>query len=108
MTLREHPCMWRRGKNSWPPFWSNAMAEGSKRANGEVGILRHVHGSPVSTRCLLVIEYDGERFIGILVLPDSKLCRSIVIFLRNHVGRPIREIGELEIGSSLDAPVHVP
>jgi hypothetical protein len=93
--------MWHRDRSNWPPVWTAATYCATQTATGEVGILRHVYcRSPVATKCFLVIEHDGKHLIGTLAFDDAKLCRQIVIFLRNHVGRSIKEIGDLEIGSS--------
>jgi len=96
-TLRDHPLMIRRGVHNWPPVWTKGANQDVKRVIGEVGILRYIHANSVSNRCFLIAENERELYTGTLILDDVKFCRQVVDILRKHVGRPIKEIGDLDV-----------
>jgi len=94
--------MSRYGVPNWPPIWTQARKEGNKRVVGEVGVLRYVHANnKISHKCYLVIEYDREHYVGSLIFEDVTFCWQISSLLQEHVGRTIREIGDLEVSGSL-------
>lgn len=95
-TLRDHPSMIRRGIRNWPPVWTNGAKE-AKKVTGEVGVLRYIHANDVSNRCFLIAENDRQLYTGTLIFDDVKFCRQVVAMLRQHVGRPIKEIGDLDV-----------
>jgi hypothetical protein len=103
MQLRDHPLMSYRGICNWPPVWTKGSNESEKKTiKSEIGILKYVHFNRLpANKCYLVIEYQDEHFIGTLIFSDAWFCAQIAEFLRHHVGRTIKEIGDLEIGSIL-------
>ena len=102
MELRHHPFMRRFGVPNWAPIWTQARREGNKRVTGEVGVLRYVHANnKISHKCYLVIEYNREHYVGSLIFEDVTFCWQISSLLREHVGRTIKEIGDLEVSGSL-------
>ena len=69
---------------------------------GEVGILKYVHSnSLMSNKCFLVIYFQEEAYIGSLIFKDHAFCGQISNLLRDHVGRSIKEIGDLDLSSTL-------
>jgi len=69
---------------------------------GEVGVLKYVHSnSLMSNKCFLVIDFQNEAYIGSLIFKDHAFCGQISNLLRDHVGRSIKEIGDLDLSSTL-------
>jgi hypothetical protein len=48
-----------------------------------------------------VIDHEKERYVGALLFDDIAICRQIALILKTHTGRPIREIGDLDISHTL-------
>jgi hypothetical protein len=73
--------------------------EGLKTLRGEIGILKNVIGRDLgrSTKCFLIIEHEGEQYVGTLLTSTPSDCASISQFLSLHSGRSIREIGDLDV-----------
>jgi hypothetical protein len=86
MRLREHP------KIHWPPRWGE-REEGSLR--GEEGILRDVNLiEPM--KLLLTNEKDGKVYFAELYCFNTVFASRLHEKIRPIVGRPIREVGELD------------
>ena len=69
---------------------------------GEVGILKYVHSnSLMSNKCFLVIDFQHDAYIGSLIFKDHAFCGQISNLLRDQVGRPIKEIGDIDLSSTL-------
>ena len=96
-TLRDHPSMIRRGVHNWPPVWTKGANQDGKRLTGELGILRYIHANNVSNRCFLIAENERELYTGTLIFDDVNFCRRVVDILRKQVGKPIKEIGDLDV-----------
>jgi hypothetical protein len=91
-----------RGIPNWPPIWTQAGTERNKVASGEVGILKQANGdSRSSTRCFLVIEHEGERYIGALLFDDHIFCWLVLQVLKSHIGRSIKDLGDLDLSFTL-------
>jgi len=43
------------------------------------------------------MEHEGLRYIGALVVDDARLCEQLYEHLQKHLGRTIKEIGDLDI-----------
>lgn len=97
--LRDHPLMRHRGAPNWPPVWTQWTKGGSTiTIKGEVGVLRYVRSTDEpSKKCFLVIEYDGQYYVGSLLFDDSAICSKICAFLQLHLGRSIKDIGDLDV-----------
>jgi len=52
---------------------------------------------PIPARLVLTIEYEGRRFIGILFVDDAGFLARLHDTLRSCLGRPLPEIGSLEV-----------
>jgi hypothetical protein len=73
-----------------------------KTITGEVGILKQVSTlNQIPTQCHLIIEYEGERYVGCLLFNDAIFCQQIRGFLQGHVGSSIKEIGDLDLSHTL-------
>ena len=103
MKLRAHPLMSYNGFPSWPPVWIKGGIDWEvKKLTGEVGVLRDVlRHDKLPNKCFLVIEHESERWMGCLVVGDGTFCNQIVDLLKLHVGRSMKEIGELDLSFSL-------
>jgi hypothetical protein len=83
MRLREHP------KIQWPPRWG----ESSLRA--EEGILREVDLiDPM--KLLISNEVDGKVYFAEIFCSNSAFACRLHEKIKAIVGRPIREVGELD------------
>jgi hypothetical protein len=100
MQLRHHPAMRYRGVSNWPPTWT--QPDGTSLSPGEIGILQYVHTNPLlSGKCFLVIEHEGQRWVGSLIFDNAALCRQISEIIKPHLGRTIEEIGDLDVSHTL-------
>jgi hypothetical protein len=87
---------------NWPPIWAQATKDGGKKAEGEIGILKYaLTDRRLSNKCFLVIEHGNERYNGTLSFDDAKFFLFVSHLLKNHIGRPIKEIGDLDLSYSL-------
>jgi hypothetical protein len=69
---------------------------------GEVGVLKLVHSnSLMPNKCFLVIDFAEEAYIGSLIFKDHAFCGQISNLLRDHVGHPIKEIGDMDVSHLL-------
>ena len=54
-----------------------------------------------STKCFLIIEHDGEQYVGTLLISDAAANAFFYRFLQGQTGRTIKDIGELEVSHTL-------
>jgi hypothetical protein len=83
-----------KGVSMWPPEWWI-----SDHGAGEEGILTEVHFRKHRTpECIYVIvDHRGEIRKGIIVLEDPYHLEILYRKLKDNRGRPLTEIGDLEI-----------
>ena len=102
MLLRDHPLMCYRGVCNWPPAW--VWTHGTERVSlrGEIGTLIEVRRSAISTNSLFLhMQHQESEYLGCLLFGDPTFCRQMGTILRRHLGRPIAEIGSLELSHTL-------
>ena len=102
--LRDHPQMNFAGYANWPPIWvSSAGFKTHKKNLGEVGTLIGVLLNEVAPdKLFLRMEIKSDqRFMGCLAFNDSMFCRQLYIFLQGHIGKSIKEIGDLDLSYTL-------
>lgn len=87
MRLREHP------KIQWPPRWSE---QGESSFRGEDGILKDVDFDGPS-KLLLSNEMDGQIYSAELYCFNTAFACRLHEKLMPLLGRPIREVGELDL-----------
>ena len=105
----------------WPPIWAQAAQDGGNKIDGEVGILKYaLTVRRLNNKCFLIIEHENERYSATLSFNDAEFFLHVYHLLKNRVGRPIKEIGDLDLsytlrhasrhGSSIDprVPAHRP
>jgi hypothetical protein len=105
MELRCHPLMSHRGISTWPPvwLWRGGNGKAAPVPKGEIGILKEVLSSIIEprNRLFLIVEQDGEEYMGCLILDDAAFCRQIEKLLRQFYNRPISEIGNIDLTHTL-------
>jgi hypothetical protein len=102
MELRAHPLMSHRSRPNWPPVWTQVTKEETKTLRGEVGVLKYVHpNTKLSNKCFLVVEYTNEKYVGCLIFDDKPFCAQVTALLQRNIGRPIKDIGDLDLSETL-------
>jgi hypothetical protein len=83
-----------RGLAMWPPEWTI-----SDQGLGEAGVLEEVHlRNDLNPKLISVVaNHLGDIRQGIMVLEDPALLEVVYGTLKQQVGRPLTEIGDLEI-----------
>lgn len=78
----------------WPPEWTI-----SDQGIGEAGVLEEVRlRNDLNPKLISVVaNHLGDIRKGIMVLEDPALLEAVYSQLKQHVGRPLSEIGDLEI-----------
>ena len=101
--LRDHPQMNFAGYANWPPIWvSGAGSKTYKKNLGEVGTLIGVIlNEAAPDKLFLRMEIKSERYMGCLAFNDHVFCRQLYIFLQGHIGKSIKEIGDLDLSYTL-------
>ena len=95
--LRDHALLL-----NWPPSLTSFTNLGTDVVRREIGVLRQVRCNRLITnQCLLLIEHQGEFLIGALMFHEAKFCQQIAELLRHHIGRPIKDIGDLQLSRTL-------
>jgi hypothetical protein len=84
--LREHP------KIQWPPKWSEG---GESSLKGDEGILRDVDLIEPQ-KLLLSNEMDGKVYFAEIYCFNTVFASRLHEKIKPIVGRPIREVGELD------------
>jgi hypothetical protein len=99
MELRSHPLMTYQSNRNWPPLWVWTAGTQDKQAEGEVGTLKSVMlvGTEPINKCYLIIEHDGEQYVGRLLFGDSSFCRRIYGVLEGHCGASLQHIGGIDV-----------
>ena len=96
MRLRDHPLMTYHGVSNWPPVWIQTSEQ--RRVIPEMGILKHVHcfeNEPCKT--YLIIDHKNQVFVGRLLFSDPSFWDRVTRLLKQKIGWPIKELGELNI-----------
>ena len=101
--LRDHPQMNFAGYPNWPPIWVSAAGSKTyKKTSGEVGILLGlIFNKAAPDRLFLRMENRTGRYLGCLAFNDHVFCRQLSIFLQDHIGKSIKEIGDLDLSHTL-------
>jgi hypothetical protein len=96
--LREHPSIFRDGQPGWPPQWTKIEGLGDK-LTGEIGTLSSVTLSRLDppTACYLLIDIGATSYMGTILSDDPEFCRKLCNFLNGHIGKSVKEIGDLDL-----------
>ena len=91
------------GAKAWPPLWVHLRGAAFGKPRGEIGTLTKVERhNAIANGLFLWIEDKGEVFIGMMHFDDPLFCDQIHGVLGQNIGRPICEIG------NIDLPLHTP
>jgi hypothetical protein len=97
--LRTHPKLKYKGARTWPPDWSGGY--NGTAPQGEEGRLRDVGVAEKDLigpqRLDLYVEHEGRRYGGQVWVDDPTLVPKLCDLLKEHIGSPMRQIGELEV-----------
>jgi hypothetical protein len=100
MYLRNHPLVSYGGYRSWPPVWTPASAAAQTIPNlrGEVGVLTELryYQERQGRIIYLLNDYNGEMYVGCLIIDDILFCEQLAERLRGECGKTIDAIGSLE------------
>ena len=89
------------GVRSWPPAWVRRSRPPGQVISGEIGVLTDVQWHAIKPeRCYLTMEFQKERYMGALLLKDAAFARLIYDILRQHTGKPIEQIGDLDLNQT--------
>jgi hypothetical protein len=85
-----------------PPPGPGETKQTRKRSPARLEPLKYVYSRQIAAnKCQVVIEYDGEHFIGTLLFTDSLFCQQMAKRLQYQIGRSIKEIGDLDLSGTL-------
>ena|SRR5215510_3817839 len=106
MQLRNHPLMSYRGIRNWPPAWiqtGGLQDIATPTLQGEIGTLTQVLLSRIGPykTCYLLIDFKDQSYMGTLLFDDVAFCRQVSNLLENHIGKLIKEIGDLDLAHTL-------
>ena len=103
MKLRDHPLMTRKsGYPNWPPKWTTIHRGRDGKPSGEIGTLeKPLRPEMFTNRLSLVIRHEGFRYMGSMAFDDPAFCYELYRLLKSQVGRPIKDIGDLDLSSTL-------
>ncbi len=86
-----------KGLQMWPPEWFI-----SEQGTGDDGILEDVKIyddlSPILLR--IEVDYQGDARKGVILLEDPGFLEPVFSRLKENIGRPLSEIGNLEVKRS--------
>ena len=54
-----------------------------------------------TNRLFLVIRHEGFRYMGSMAFDDPAFCYELYRLLKFHVGRSIKEIGDIDLAYTL-------
>ncbi len=100
MELRKHPRMTCQGRPNWPPEWNGTYGPNNPLPRGEVGILTRVEPATSLLKlphCIIVIQWNEQEYLASLYFDEEEFLQKVVGLLHSRLGRPIVEIGSLDI-----------
>jgi hypothetical protein len=99
MQLRHHSQLWQDGGYLWPPTFNKIAGPGLDSLEDESATLTSITLSRVDppTACHLTVELNGTSYIGMIKVGDPAFCHRICSFLRSHIGKTLKAIGDLEL-----------
>src|SRR5215467_903953 len=106
MKLRDYPLLSYRGVSSWPPTWVGWNSKQLDQSKAETAVLKDVTLSTTALRCYVMIEHEGDEYLGALLFEDHNSCLRIYHLLLSHRGEVIRKVSEIDVPhSSTTAPI---
>ena len=89
-----------QGRPNWPPEWVGPHGPDNPLPQGEVGTLSRVEcvsSSPTGPHCFVVMNFNNQEYVGTLNFDEEGFLENIFRTLAAHIGRPLSEIGSLDI-----------
>jgi len=89
-----------RGRRNWPPQWKGKRSLGGLLPEPEAGVLIRVEpglGDKKTPHCFLDIQWNDHEYFAVLFFDDAEFLQLICDTFNRHIGRPISEIGSLDI-----------
>jgi len=82
----------------WPPHWIWTSGGENTHPAGEIGLLEDVRQSTIDPNaCFLTMNHADASYVGRLHFDHQGFCSQLCELLQLHYGRPIEEIGGLDI-----------
>src|SRR5215831_3698744 len=100
MKLRDCTLLSYRGVSSWPPIWVGWNSKQLDQSKTETAVLKDVTLSTAAPRCYVMIEHEGEEYLGSLLFEDHNACLRVYQLLLSHRGERIRQVSEIDIPHS--------
>lgn len=99
MELRDCRLIFHGSIGNWPPVWVRKGDDANETLRGEIGTLKEVRASILKPyqRCFLIMEHGGAEYVGCLLFRDGATCKQVYELLLRHHGRPIEEIGGIDV-----------
>ncbi len=85
-----------RDLKCWPPKWRGTSSVSGHVAPGEGGVLTAVRRDLKKHTLTLTMEYEGDRYSGVLE-DDAGLLTRLYLLLGWQIGRALTKIGGLEM-----------
>jgi len=88
------------GERNWPPSWAGPYGPDLPLPEGEVGVLIDAEDASHILRiphCVLVMQHNRQEYFGALYFDHEGFLQKIVAVLKSCIGRPIAEIGGIDI-----------
>ena len=89
-----------RGRRNWPPQWKGKRWAGTPLPELEAGVLIRVEpgsGDNKTPHCFLDLQWNNQEYFAVLFFDDEEFLKLICDTFHRNVGRPISEIGSLDI-----------
>ena len=100
MQLRDHPLTSHNGIRSWPPTWVRRIDDPSKRPfeGDDVGTLTQISMHALGKGKLsLRTKARANEYAAQVLFDDKNFCLLVYAALKNHVGKPVKDIGDIEL-----------
>ena len=55
----------------------------------------------ITNKVFLMIQYERNRYMGLIAFDDERFCYEIYTLLKSKVGLSIREIGDIDLSYTL-------
>ena len=87
-----------RELSCWPPNWRAAATGASHAGKGERGVLIETRRDLRAQSLTLHHGGPGDRYFAVL-RDDARVLTGLALLLDWHIGRPMAQIGSLEMRS---------
>ena|SRR5215471_2424477 len=98
MKLRDHPHMSSNGLRTWPPCWLCVYGKNKAVEQNEIGALTRASFHALGkSRIMLWMQNGNGEYSSYLYFDDYQFCLKAYERLRDCIGKPIEEVGDLEL-----------